>query len=180
MLFRSNRMSWFGNRSTTVPEDAAYCLLGIFGVNLPLLYGEGLTRAFHRLQEEIMKYSDDHSLFAWRNSPDEGSVPTGLLAPAPKCFQYSGSYYHRPDPLNSSPFLMTNKGIQINMRLMQSATGEIATLECTGLGVQHLSIYLKRISETQQQYVRVRSDRFCEVIQPGRNVSIYVRHPSDI
>ncbi|KAI0457300.1 HET-domain-containing protein [Xylaria acuta] len=44
--------------------DIAYCLLGLFNVNMPLLYGEG-AMAFVRLQEEIMKVSDDHSIFAW-------------------------------------------------------------------------------------------------------------------
>jgi hypothetical protein len=43
------RMSWASDRETTRIEDTAYCLLGIFGVNMPLLYGEG-ERAFLRLQ----------------------------------------------------------------------------------------------------------------------------------
>ena len=43
------RMTWASDRETTRPEDSAYCLLGIFGVNMPLLYGEG-AKAFLRLQ----------------------------------------------------------------------------------------------------------------------------------
>jgi hypothetical protein len=58
------RMSWAARRKTTRTEDTAYCLLGIFEVNMPLLYGEG-DRAFLRLQEEIMKVHGDLSLFAW-------------------------------------------------------------------------------------------------------------------
>ena len=57
------RMSWASERVTTRGEDMAYCLLGIFEVNMPLLYGEG-TKAFDRLQEEILKRSYDHSLLA--------------------------------------------------------------------------------------------------------------------
>ncbi|KUI67219.1 Vegetative incompatibility protein HET-E-1 [Cytospora mali] len=60
----AKRMSWAANRHTTRTEDKAYSLMGIFGVNMPLLYGEG-TKAFLRLQEEILKTSDDHSLFVW-------------------------------------------------------------------------------------------------------------------
>ena len=45
----------------------AYCLLGIFDINMALLYGEG-KKAFLRLQEEIMKVSEDQSLFAWTRS----------------------------------------------------------------------------------------------------------------
>lgn len=60
----SKRMSWIAGRQTTRPEDLAYCMLGIFDINMPLLYGEG-TKAFGRLQEEIMKTSIDQTLFAW-------------------------------------------------------------------------------------------------------------------
>ncbi|KAI0428999.1 HET-domain-containing protein [Xylaria sp. FL1042] len=60
----AQRMAAVADRTTTRPEDIAYCLLGLFNVNMPLLYGEG-AMAFVRLQEEIMRVSDDHSLFAW-------------------------------------------------------------------------------------------------------------------
>jgi hypothetical protein len=48
----AERMSWAENRVTTRIEDAAYCLLGIFDVNMPLLYGEG-RKSFHRLRKKI-------------------------------------------------------------------------------------------------------------------------------
>jgi hypothetical protein len=47
------RMSWAAKRTTTFKEDKVYCLLGIFGVYLPLLYGEGEAYAEGRLREEI-------------------------------------------------------------------------------------------------------------------------------
>ncbi|KIW18135.1 hypothetical protein PV08_02423 [Exophiala spinifera] len=50
----SDRLSWASSRKTTKPEDAAYCLLGIFGVHMPLIYGEG-HEAFYRLQETIKR-----------------------------------------------------------------------------------------------------------------------------
>jgi hypothetical protein len=49
------RMSWAANRKTTLKEDKVYCLLGIFGVFLPLLYGEGDVYASLRLRDEIQK-----------------------------------------------------------------------------------------------------------------------------
>lgn len=49
------RMSWAQRRDTTLEEDKAYCLLGIFEVSMPLIYGEGRGNAFRRLQEEIHK-----------------------------------------------------------------------------------------------------------------------------
>ena len=60
----AERMSWASKRTTTRIEDQAYALLGIFDINMPTLYGEG-TRAFRRLQEEILKRIPDQSLFAW-------------------------------------------------------------------------------------------------------------------
>ncbi|OHW91173.1 HET domain containing protein [Colletotrichum incanum] len=59
----ARRMFGASVHQKTQPEDMAYCLLGIFNINMPLLYGEGI-QAFRRLQEEIMKISTDQSLFA--------------------------------------------------------------------------------------------------------------------
>ncbi|KAK4183098.1 hypothetical protein QBC35DRAFT_518450 [Podospora australis] len=87
----AQRMSWAAWRRTTRAEDRAYCLMGIFGVNMPMLYGEGGTNAFMRLQEEILKFSNDHSIFAW--STGGGSSMENyrdLLAPSPAYFRNSG------------------------------------------------------------------------------------------
>ncbi|KAL9568766.1 hypothetical protein ACKAV7_007080 [Fusarium commune] len=53
----SQRLSWIEKRNTTKAEDKAYSLLGIFDIQMPLLYGEGREKAFRRLQEEIDKSS---------------------------------------------------------------------------------------------------------------------------
>jgi len=60
----AKRMSWAANRRTSRTEDLAYCLLGLFGASMPMLYGEG-ARSFTRLQEEILRSTKDHSIFAW-------------------------------------------------------------------------------------------------------------------
>jgi len=61
----AKKMSWAAYRETTRKEDEAYCLMGIFGINMPLLYGEG-EKAFIRLQEEIIKKNNsDDSILAW-------------------------------------------------------------------------------------------------------------------
>ena len=81
-------MSWFGARETTRPEDEAYCLLGLFDIHLPPLYGEG-RNAFRRLQEEIMKQSEDTTLFAWDPvfSMADDQSRSCLFAPSPSAFQ---------------------------------------------------------------------------------------------
>ncbi|KAI5988159.1 heterokaryon incompatibility protein-domain-containing protein [Pisolithus albus] len=67
-------MSWAANRRTTRVEDRAYSLMGLFGVNMPMLYGEG-KKAFRRLQLEIIREFSDHSIFAWQpRTPRTSSV----------------------------------------------------------------------------------------------------------
>lgn len=96
----AQRMSWASNRQTTRTEDIAYSLMGIFGVNMPMLYGEG-NAAFIRLQEAIMVQSCDHTLFAWQ------SAAPGLLAESPK--QFDGlTNIVRYSNKERRPFTMTN------------------------------------------------------------------------
>jgi len=73
------KMSWLAKRTTTRVEDMAYCMLGLFDINMPLLYGEGL-KAFTRLQTEIIKVSNDHTIFCWTWTPDVPDGWTSLLA----------------------------------------------------------------------------------------------------
>ena len=54
-LIAALKMSWAAERTATRPEDEAYSLFGMFGVNMPLLYGEGGPRVFRRLQFEILQ-----------------------------------------------------------------------------------------------------------------------------
>ncbi|GAW25691.1 putative vegetative incompatibility protein HET-E-1 [Rosellinia necatrix] len=117
----AQRMSWAAGRDTSREEDEAYCLLGIFDVNMPLIYGEG-RKAFRRLQEILTReYPEDHSLFAWgkiasqisgrvshieqiwgskaiKYRPDKAtkSFP-GLFAESPGDFRDSGDIVLAPD-----------------------------------------------------------------------------------
>lgn len=73
----AQRFSWASQRETTRKEDEAYCLLGLFDISMPLLYGEH-TNAFGRLQQEILSRYNDESIFA--SSRISNSC---LLAPEP-------------------------------------------------------------------------------------------------
>jgi hypothetical protein len=81
----AERMRWAAGRKTRRKEDIAYCLLGLFEVNLPLLYGEG-DKAFLRLQEQILRQEEDYTIFAWTSQMDTYSTLTGLLASSPNDF----------------------------------------------------------------------------------------------
>ena len=106
----ATRMSWASSRKTTRIEDVAYCLLGLFEVNMPLLYGEG-EKAFQRLQHEILKASDDESIFAWKN---KSLVHSGMLALSPADFSESGDV-GRKTISRRSPTAMTNRGLRIDI-----------------------------------------------------------------
>ena len=86
------KMSWASKRQTSRPEDIAYSLLGLFQVNMPLLYGEGDLKAFQRLQYEVVRSRRDESIFAWSHSLISLYSPaSGLLAPSPNNFSDSGN-----------------------------------------------------------------------------------------
>ncbi|KAK4175780.1 hypothetical protein QBC36DRAFT_330678 [Triangularia setosa] len=101
----AQRMSWASRRTTTRPEDMAYCLVGIFDVDITPSYGIGLERAFGRLQEAIMKQLPDDSILAWSlGAPVEQqerlktalpAVPGGVLATSPADFKRCGDIIQR-------------------------------------------------------------------------------------
>ncbi|KAF1817088.1 HET-domain-containing protein, partial [Eremomyces bilateralis CBS 781.70] len=116
----AERMSWLASRSTTRPEDMAYCMLGLFNINMPLLYGEG-SKAFLRLQEEIIKVSNDHTMFCWSWTPAVPIFWRSFLAPSPAVFKNCGQFvatnlvttHHAP----TSTFHITSVGLRITLPL---------------------------------------------------------------
>lgn len=128
----AQKMSWASRRKTLREEDMAYCLMGLFGVHMPLLYGEG-TQAFLRLQIEIIEIYDDESIFAWADEYTASFERCGMLALHPAAFKKSGSFLSNSlsDPVNGAenllharemPFLMTNKGLQISLSLLHEGS----------------------------------------------------------
>ncbi|KAH8767745.1 heterokaryon incompatibility protein-domain-containing protein [Hyaloscypha sp. PMI_1271] len=131
------RMAWASKRKTTRVEDVAYCLLGIFDVNMPLLYGEG-NKAFTRLQEEIIKSNSDLSIFGWSpeerlisfsypalsnvgcevgcgHRDDNGDDFYSILATSPSEFLTPHSY----NIVQSVEHSVTNRGIKIYCSLLE-------------------------------------------------------------
>lgn len=135
-------MSWAADRQTTRTEDRAYCLLGLFDINMPLLYGEGM-RAFQRLQEEILKSSDDQSILAWgpriqiehtkdlTAGPDnERGNSSNLLAPTPASFRGCGDIVAISDGRFSEPFQHTNRGLTIRLPIIKCGDYQVGLLAC--------------------------------------------------
>ncbi|KAK4449584.1 heterokaryon incompatibility protein-domain-containing protein [Podospora aff. communis PSN243] len=193
------RMSWAAGRKTTRQEDIAYCLFGIFNINLPLIYGEG-EKAFFRLQAEILKQMDDYTLFAWRgNTSDTRHGASGLFAPSPYQFRNFGDFYNMPSPsgqasdsagprdslirvwdskLPTSPNTMMSKGIRMTGRVqdLQSpwANGDslILVLNCMvdGNPARAAGIYLRRLEG--DRYARVRVDELASLPPHGRHLTV--------
>ncbi|KAH7092508.1 heterokaryon incompatibility protein-domain-containing protein [Paraphoma chrysanthemicola] len=80
----AERLSWASHRNVTREEDEAYALLGLFDINMPLLYGEGREQAFVRFQKAIYNATADHSIFFFRHGQHKDAQP--LLASSPASF----------------------------------------------------------------------------------------------
>ena len=132
----AKRMSWASKRETTRVEDLAYCLMGLFGVNMPLIYGER-HKAFIRLQTEIMKYSDDQSLFAWKTPTAVDDARCGLLASSPTCFAESRNISpfsrHASDYESQAPFSMTSRGVSTSLPIIQVKRATWGLIEYSGM-----------------------------------------------
>ncbi|KAG0693951.1 hypothetical protein DFH29DRAFT_1073075 [Suillus ampliporus] len=63
------KLQWVCARVTTRPEDIAYSLFGIFGVQLPIHYGENKQNALGRLLQEIVTRSGDITALNWVGQP---------------------------------------------------------------------------------------------------------------
>ncbi|KAI3327358.1 hypothetical protein HD806DRAFT_391073 [Xylariaceae sp. AK1471] len=172
----AQRMSWAAQRDTKRREDLAYCLLGIFGVTMPMIYGEGGDQAFFRLQEQIMKTTRDDSILAWglsvkeQRTSDAGQVTTGrILAAAPSDFANSGQIVPRNQSTTSLNSLDISGGsLRIYLSLLTTSTGQIiGLLSC---GPEHdtqqvVGIPLTLVtSGSSDEYARPRG--YYSVLQP--------------
>lgn len=106
-------MRWASGRATTREEDIAYCLLGLFNVNMPLLYGEG-PKAFQRLQEEIVRNDGDYTILAWPGGNDDGRTTSAVSALAESPVAFSG-------PLS----FPENISVELREKLTQHAWGHL-------------------------------------------------------
>ena len=111
-------MSWAANRTTTRVEDRAYSLMGLLDVNMPMLYGEG-KKAFHRLQLEIIRSSNDQSIFAWGHAASNVRIGS-ILADDPSSFR-DCSYMM---PLDDDTFIRQSKQTIPGLRLVDTESDD--------------------------------------------------------
>ena len=195
-------MSWAARRKTSRKEDTAYCLLGIFNVNMPLICGES-EKAFSRLQLELIRATDDESIFAWtveRSRWQEARVDArlGMLAPSPECFANSGNIFKLSnlshlDSSRSISYAMTNKGLELQILdwlLHQAKYGLfLFPINCYGGESFHpLAISILHVPGTPNVWCRgnplklekAPSDFFEVDHSDEQPTTIYVKGPSDV
>jgi hypothetical protein len=179
----ARKMSWAAKRQTARIEDMAYCLLGLFDLSMPMLYGEG-PKAFIRLQEEIVKEYDDHSLFAWKS--DTANESAGIFAESPADFAASANIVSSIG-LQAEPVVITSRGVRITAFLTHMDDNRpdnpifLAVLNCRFLDfdMEHrkrVAIALGKCREdTYPTYIRLRpSELFSGHTIKEERQSLYV------
>lgn len=156
MATDGTKMSWLSGRETTRIEDIAYCMLGMFDINMPLLYGEG-HKAFLRLQEEIIRSRHDHTLFCWDWHDDIPSDWTSLLAPFPQVFKNAAKFNIIPTGI-PAPYTVTNLGLSMALPVLRTFHGLLVILDA-----QDASAY------------RTQFERACIYLRPSRESTIFCR-----
>ena len=103
--------------------------MGLLDVNMPMLYGEG-RKSFHRLQLEILRTSDDQSIFAWR---DEAKVrPGSILAEDPKFFEHCSEM----ELMDYDDFIESLKSLFSEEELPSIDRNHFGTFPTTNCGIQ--------------------------------------------
>ncbi|KAF8554893.1 hypothetical protein OG21DRAFT_1522170 [Imleria badia] len=121
------KMVWASKRQTTLEEDVAYSLLGIFDISMPITYGEG-KRAFRRLMEVIVQDCREWQIFAWagRHSPYAIAFPESpsgygseFLGQVDASVLHPERPIHRPWDLGDPFYTTTKKGLAVKVILVE-------------------------------------------------------------
>jgi hypothetical protein len=179
----AQRMSWAASRQTTREEDLAYCLLGIFDVYLPLIYGEG-SNAFIRLQEAIAQVTVDLSLFAWTDQDEQERRQRyrGILARSPAEFKDCHRFWRSATWLfPTHEYTVTNKGLRLSASLYEGESPNQEEYYLLNLGCWGPNLVFIRLVQTPGGYARHCSDSVTLVdwkdalkLQHGQRREIYI------
>lgn len=172
----AKRMSWAAGRRAKRIEDRAYSLMGLFGISMPMLYGEG-SKAFQRLQEEILKTSGDQSIFCWVD-PTVGESRHGLLADGPDAFAHAHDYRNYDGFVEQPPFNASSRGLGLSLHLTPDTSPIfVAAFLCPDPNTLdgYLAIYVENLSVGERQYARVRCGELGFLPSLGQLEDIFVR-----
>ncbi|KAK4171432.1 putative vegetative incompatibility protein HET-E-1 [Triangularia setosa] len=175
----ATKLSWASARQTTRLEDRAYSLMGLLGVHMPLIYGEG-RNAFVRLQHELIRLFNDETVLLWTtnqatpfcNDPQllvaehleaRGRYPgwlvrQGLFAESVKDFSESNGLVVRQFDKIPRNFRISNAGISLDVELFQRFEDEDSKYQQWHSGSRSPALYAiklncARISEPNEPMV---------------------------
>lgn len=169
----ARRMCWASHRTTTRVEDEAYCLLGLFGVNMPLIYGEG-RKAFRRLQEEIIRSSNDQSILAWYTTNEKDGTAVDFLASRASDFQESGDVAAHPySRTDQEAMVITSQGLSLELVVLSSSRDESSTAESGQLFGEVDAILDCQIGGIPGTFASIRLKRQSKEETPGHRVNYY-------
>ncbi|KAI6896961.1 hypothetical protein D0869_15690 [Hortaea werneckii] len=193
----AQRMSWAADRETSRIEDRAYSLLGLFDVNIPLLYGER-EKSFMRLQEEIIRRSNDQSIFAWGYGMSVDENPGALLARSPTLFRGSSNIIFREPDSFGKALQLDNQALRGSFVVRYEMDGLwTAKLNCEDIKGRRIKLSIVRRnsislheSSFQRRTLRSLEDRgivavarsghgFCSRISPARAMPARTSGPVD-
>ena len=153
-FYAAQKLYWASFRTTSRIEDEAYCLLGLFDINLPLIYGEG-KKAFFRFQEEILKQTQDQSIFARILYPlcvhtmSEGMHTMAECLPRLRsCFGSSGHIFTLHDD-DSGEVKITHKGVRLRQPWISEDHRTYIALNCQAhvSGESHRRTWLELMND---------------------------------
>ena len=104
-------------RETTLVEDAAYSLLGVFSASLPIVYGEG-DRALGRLLAQLLTSSGDTSILAW----------TGKSGPFNSCLPANISVFSELSPKHIPPAI-NNAELDLNTARLHASSLNVSLVQ---------------------------------------------------
>lgn len=126
--------------------------MGLFGINMPMIYGER-EKAFIRLQQNIIQKSKDESIFAW--TLDNSTTYSGLYALSPSVYIDCSNIVQLPE---SEGFSENNGELSLQLKLEQSSPSTYrAVLSCAWRANLDLRVFITLArTRNMREYVRVR------------------------
>lgn len=112
----AQRLSWAAGRRTTRIEDIAYALVGIFGIHMPVQYGEGRF-AFQRLMEALLQRVQGHGIFVWTGPPSQYSAALPASIEGYLAAREALDDVSVPNSFGDPSMVFTHKGLQVEVLL---------------------------------------------------------------
>ncbi|KAK4623648.1 hypothetical protein CLAFUW4_06286 [Fulvia fulva] len=124
---------------------------------MPLLYGEG-RHAWQRLQQELIKTSNDETLFAWREGIPGVEKHSCILSSHPRDFALSSATMIYPI-VERLPYGITNQGLEIKLKAASALESQVGLPYPGKLLIISLNCCIRSMGNTLKLCLLVLSQR---------------------